>query len=192
MTAARAPQARRPANEPKRATRRAAPRRAAPAATSAPARTVAPARKAAPTRKAAPRRAAPAGASAPTTARPRVQVHPRRFVSVRAIMTLSVVTFFVVLLVSVMIQSLRIEGQNHLDRTAASIAAENSRSLDLRAAVAERESPERIMKKARDLGMIDPGPVAPLSSEASTIESTADDVEVHNESPITESADARP
>lgn len=64
-----------------------------------------------------------------------------------------------------MIQSLRIEGQNHIDRTTEQIAAENVRTLDLRAAIAERESPERIMAKARELGMIDPGPVAPLISE---------------------------
>ncbi|MGB3410263.1 MAG: hypothetical protein WBA45_03625 [Microthrixaceae bacterium] len=75
---------------------------------------------------------------------------------------------FSVLLLSVMIQSLRIEGQSHLDATSNKIGIENARSLDLRAAVAERESPERIMSEARNLGMIDPGPVAPLSSGTPT------------------------
>lgn len=113
--------------------------------------------------------ARPAARSATRLAKPRgsqvrLSVHPKKFVSIRAFTTMSVVTFFAVLLLSVMIQSQRIAGQSRLDRISDQMALENARSLDLRAAVAERESPERIMSKARGLGMIDPGPVAPLSS----------------------------
>ncbi|HTN99609.1 MAG TPA: hypothetical protein VL068_02940 [Microthrixaceae bacterium] len=84
--------------------------------------------------------------------------------SFRAFMMMSVVAFFVVLLGAVTIQSQRIEGQRNLDLTAARMRTQASRSLDLRAEVATRESPERIMSKAKEMGMVDPGPVAPLSS----------------------------
>lgn len=100
----------------------------------------------------------------PAASKVRLTVHSKRFVSLRSLVWLLAVTAFSVLLLSVMIQSLRIEGQSHLDKTSNRIGIENARSLDLRAAVAERESPERIMSEARKLGMIDPGPVAPLAS----------------------------
>jgi len=93
---------------------------------------------------------------------PRLRVLPRRVISLRALLVLSGIMFFGVLFCAVSIQAQRIEGQRRIDQLDRAIVAERDQHRALRAEVAERESPERIMAAARSLGMVEPGPVAPL------------------------------
>ena len=83
-------------------------------------------------------------------------------VSLRLLVVLSGVMFFAVLFGAVAIQAQRIEGQRQIDQLDRDIGEQRDRYRSLRAQVAENESPERIMAEARELDMVEPGPVAPL------------------------------
>ncbi len=63
---------------------------------------------------------------------------------------------------SVTIQAQRIEAQHRIDRLDQKLVAADDLHRELRAEVAVAESPERIMGAAKDLGMVEPGPVLPL------------------------------
>ena len=102
-------------------------------------------------------RSSPGGATGP-----RLRVLPRRVVSLRALIVLSGVLFFGVLFGAVAIQAQRIEGQREIDRLDRTILEQQDANRMLRAEVAERESPARIMAEARALDMVEPGPIAPL------------------------------
>ncbi|MHB1140117.1 MAG: hypothetical protein ACYC2O_14260, partial [Microthrixaceae bacterium] len=118
------------------------------------------------------------------TAGPRLRVFPRRVVSLRALVLVSGVLFFGVLFGAVAIQAQRIEGQRQIDRLDREISEQRDLNRSLRAAVAEQESPERIMAEARALDMVEPGPVVPLVAgvplepvdQVPTEETTADSV----------------
>lgn len=101
------------------------------------------------------------GASRPTT---RVTVHPTRAVSLRATLLVSSVLFFTVLGGAVGIQAQRIENQHRLDQIELELIEQQELNRQLRADVAVAESPGRIMAAARELGMVEPGPVLPLIS----------------------------
>ena len=63
----------------------------------------------------------------------------------------------------------QVAGQSHLDTTRDGIVEARQDQQELRAAVAEAESPARVLDAARDLGMIEPAPAlavpAPLAEE---------------------------
>jgi cell division protein FtsL len=96
------------------------------------------------------------------TTGPRLRVLPRRRVSGRTLLGLSAALFFVVLAGSVTIQAQRIEAQHRIDQLDAELLDARDLHRELRAEVAVAESPERIMAAARELGMVEPGPVLPL------------------------------
>ncbi len=104
------------------------------------------------------------------TTGPRLRVLPRRRVSGRALLGLSAALFFVVLAGSVTIQAQRIEAQHRIDQLDVELLEAQDLHRELRADVAVAESPERIMAAARDLGMVEPGPVLPLVPPAATQE----------------------
>lgn len=72
-------------------------------------------------------------------------------------------SFFLILFGSVSIQSLRADADHDMDVLDQQIRHAAERYLELRAELAEKETPALIMQEARQLGMIDPGPVAPLA-----------------------------
>lgn len=90
-------------------------------------------------------------------------VHRRRRVSGRALSVAFFTSFFVILFAAVWVQSLRAAADRNLDQLDQQIRGAAETYLELRAELAERETPALIMQQARDLGMIDPGPVAPLA-----------------------------
>lgn len=95
-----------------------------------------------------------------------IVVHYRRRLSTRGVVVLSALAFFAILFLAVSVQAMRAQGDRNLDAINQGIRVETERYLELRAKLAEKESPARIMGKARTMGMIDPGPVAPLASPA--------------------------
>ena len=95
-----------------------------------------------------------------------IVVHYRRRLSTRGVVVLSALAFFAILFLAVSVQAMRAQGDRNLDAINQGIRVETERHLELRAKLAEKESPARIMGKARTMGMIDPGPVAPLASPA--------------------------
>ncbi|MEZ5309558.1 MAG: hypothetical protein R2735_02995 [Microthrixaceae bacterium] len=95
-----------------------------------------------------------------------IVVHYRRRLSTRGVVVLSALAFFAILFLAVSVQAMRAQGDRNLDVINQGIRVETERHLELRAKLAEKESPARIMGKARTMGMIDPGPVAPLASPA--------------------------
>lgn len=112
---------------------------------------------------ATPNRSRTAARSLPQeTTGPRLRVLPQRRVSGRALLGLSAALFFVVLAGSVTIQAQRIEAQHRMDQLDAEMLDAQDLHRELRAEVAVAESPERIMDAARELGMVEPGPVLPL------------------------------
>lgn len=108
------------------------------------------------------------GAAAPKavpqkTDRPRLVVHRRRWVSARVLGATFFCGFFATLFLSVYVQSLRTEADRSIDSLDQQIREAAEHYLELRAEVAEKETPALVMEQARQLGMIDPGPVAPLA-----------------------------
>ena len=103
-------------------------------------------------------------------------------VSLRLLVVLSGVMFFAVLFGAVAIQAQRIEGQRQIDQLDRDIGEQRDRYRSLRAQVAENESPERIMAEARELDMVEPGPVAPLIAGVAITPTT--------EVPVADSADS--
>lgn len=91
-------------------------------------------------------------------------VHRRRRISGRAVFVLGGLVFFVILLSTVSVQSLRAQTDRQLDLVNKEIRAQTERNFELSARLAKKESPADIEERARALGMIDPGPVAPLVS----------------------------
>lgn len=76
---------------------------------------------------------------------------------------MSAALFFVVLAGAVTIQVARIEAQQRIDELDRALVEGREQEQHLRAQVAVAESPERITRAARDLGLVEPGPVLPLS-----------------------------
>lgn len=95
--------------------------------------------------------------------RPRLVVHHKRRVSARMLSAVFISSFFVILFMSVSLQSLRAEADHDIDALDQQIRYSAERYLELRAELAEKETPALIMQEAHQLGMIDPGPVAPLA-----------------------------
>lgn len=62
----------------------------------------------------------------------------------------------------VTIQAQRIEAQHRIDRLDAALLEADELHRVLRAEVAVAESPEVVMQSAKELGMVEPGPVLPL------------------------------
>ena len=119
----------------------------------------APARDGAPRR--APRRVAPTARPLPQeSAGPRLRVALRPETAWRTVLAVCVVAFFATLVLSVAIQGERITTQEQADRIEARMAAAQDRHRNLRVAVAQAESPSRILEAARGLGMVEPGPIA--------------------------------
>lgn len=96
------------------------------------------------------------------TAGPRLRVFSTRRVTGRAVLTVGFALFFLLLAGSVAIQAQRIEAQHRIDQLEERIVAAEERNRSLRADVAVAESPDTVMTSARELGMVDPGPVQPL------------------------------
>lgn len=71
--------------------------------------------------------------------------------------------FFAILFAAVWVQSLRAGADRSIDLLDQQIRSAAETYLELRAELAEKETPALVMQHARDLGMIDPGPVAPLA-----------------------------
>ena len=94
---------------------------------------------------------------------PRLRLVGAPRVSGRVVLAWGAALFFVVLAGSVAIQAQRIEAQHRLDRIDAELIAAREQQRQLRAEVAVAESPSQVMQAARGLGMVDPGPVVPLS-----------------------------
>ena len=94
---------------------------------------------------------------------PRLRLVGAPKVSGRVVLAWGAALFFVVLAGSVAIQAQRIEAQHRLDRIDAELIAAREEQRQLRAEVAVAESPSQVMQAARGLGMVDPGPVVPLS-----------------------------
>jgi cell division protein FtsL len=78
------------------------------------------------------------------------------------VLTVGFALFFLLLAGSVAIQAQRIEAQHRIDQLEARIVEAEELNRSLRADVAVAESPDTVMTSARDLGMVDPGPVQPL------------------------------
>lgn len=72
------------------------------------------------------------------------------------------VVFFAALTVAVAIQGARISSQERYDHLTARVEGAREANRDLRVAVARAESPEVVLDAARQIGMIEPGPVVPL------------------------------
>ena len=111
-------------------------------------------------------------------------------VSLRLLVVLSGVMFFAVLFGAVAIQAQRIEGQRQIDQLDRDIGEQRDRYRSLRAQVAENESPERIMAEARELDMVEPGPVAPLIAGVAITPTT--EVPVAGTAESADSADSGP
>ena len=70
------------------------------------------------------------------------------------------VGFFATLVVSVAIQGERIKTQERADLIAQRMEDAQVEHRDLRVQVAQAESPQEILEAARELGMVEPGPIA--------------------------------
>jgi cell division protein FtsL len=66
---------------------------------------------------------------------------------------------FAALVLAVAIQGERIRTQERYDAVRAELLRSDERNRDLRVAVAQAESPEVVLDAARDLGMVEPGPI---------------------------------
>lgn len=71
--------------------------------------------------------------------------------------------FFAILAGAVAIQAQRIEAQHRIDELDQRLVVAEQRQRELRVDVAVAESPEQIMAKAAELGMVEPAMVVPLS-----------------------------
>ncbi|MFM7064831.1 MAG: hypothetical protein ACKO04_15280, partial [Actinomycetes bacterium] len=69
---------------------------------------------------------------------------------------------FVLLLGVVTISAQRIEGQRRLDTLQTELADLQNTNRELRAAVAQAESPEVVLDHAARLGLVEPGPIVPV------------------------------
>ena len=69
---------------------------------------------------------------------------------------------FVLLMGVVTISAQRIEGQRRLDTLQTQLADLQNTNRELRAAVAEAESPEVVLDHAARLGLVEPGPIVPV------------------------------
>jgi hypothetical protein len=156
--------ARRPAAARHRATSPTSPRSSARSSTRAPARSSTDAGSRRSTR-------APSGSTRSRTAArslpqettgPRLRVLPQRRVSGRALLGLSAALFFVVLAGAVTIQAQRIQAQHDIDQLDSALLEADELHRVLRAEAAVAASPERVMRAAEELGMVEPGPVLPL------------------------------
>ncbi len=77
--------------------------------------------------------------------------------------TLTAVALFVAVFGVVVFQALLVQGQARLDHLNNQIAQQQAESKQLRLKVAQLDSPERIVNRAAQLGMIDPGDVVYLA-----------------------------
>jgi cell division protein FtsL len=117
----------------------------------------------------APRRVAPTARPLPQeSAGPRLRVAVRPERAWRTMLVACGVLFFATLVLSVAIQGERIKAQEQADRIEARMAAATERHRDLRVAVAQAESPARILEAARSLGMVEPGPIAAVPAAVPT------------------------
>lgn len=98
-----------------------------------------------------------------TESAPRLVVHRTRRISPRVLSVAFFACFFAILFSAVWLQSLRAGADRNIDVLDQQIRSAAESYLELRAELAEKETPALMMQKARDLGMIDPGPVAPLA-----------------------------
>ena len=110
----------------------------------------------------------------------------------RTLLGLSAALFFVVLAGSVTIQAQRIEAQHRIDQLDVELLEAQDLHRELRAEVAVAESPERVMAAARELGMVEPGPVLPLVPPAASTEATVDPAPTVEESDPVEVGAAAP
>jgi len=69
---------------------------------------------------------------------------------------------FVMLMGLVTISAQRVEGQQQLDALQSRLAVVHNTNRELRADVAEAESPEVVLDAASKLGLVEPGPIVPL------------------------------
>ena len=69
---------------------------------------------------------------------------------------------FVLLMGVVTISAQRIEGQRKLDSLQMQLADLQSTNRELRADVAQAESPEVVLAHAAKLGLVEPGPIVPV------------------------------
>ena len=79
-------------------------------------------------------------------------------------MVLTAVVSFSVVGGGVAIQAQRVQAQHRLDELRTELSEAGDEHRVLRAEVAFAESPDRIMAEAREMGMVDPGPVLPIAS----------------------------
>ncbi len=123
---------------------------------------------------------------APAPSRPdlRLVLAPRPRTRARAVLVLSTVVVFAVLLLAAVVHTTMVSGQRELDRVDTRIAETTRQNQSLRLRVAELASPERIVEAASADGMVVPDDVTWLSPETDAsgpiadppAPSTADDV----------------
>jgi hypothetical protein len=82
----------------------------------------------------------------------------------------------------VTIQAQRIEAQHRIDRLDAALLEADELHRVLRAEVAVAESPEVVMQAAKELGMVEPGPVLPLVPPAPEDPASSTDASPSDES----------
>ena len=84
----------------------------------------------------------------------------RRELGWRTVLVCCAVGFFATLVVSVAIQGERIKTQERADLIAHRMEEAQVEHRDLRVQAAQAESPQQILEAARELGMVEPGPIA--------------------------------
>lgn len=100
---------------------------------------------------------APPRAARPRAAALRVVPPPARTATGRRHVPVAALALLLLLAIAVGLQARQVAGQEHLDEVRAQIRAATTSQVELRSAVAEAESPAKILEAALALGMIEPG-----------------------------------
>jgi cell division protein FtsL len=105
-----------------------------------------------------------------------VEGEPRRRVSRAHPAVVTVVMIVALVAAAVAFEAQQVAGQSHLDHSRAGIAEAHETQQELRARVAEAESPARVLEAAGELGMIEPAPVVAVPAPGAPLPASGEGV----------------